>query len=123
MARMTIGARIRQVLGRGSTNSAGPSIGNQVITNEGTVLGTITAIWKGADATDHAPHEDTLYVQRPDQEATSPLYVPAGAIARMSDQGVVLAVDGAQAIARGWRFRPGWLPQDDPGTTATATKA
>lgn len=121
MAHMTIGARIRHVLGRESTASTGPSIGNQVITNEGIVLGTITTIWKGADATDHAPHEDTLYVQRLEQEGTSPLYIPAGAVARVSDQGVVLTVDGAQAVARGWRFRPGWLPQGNPGEVGTGT--
>ncbi|HWE61105.1 MAG TPA: hypothetical protein VHB98_05290, partial [Chloroflexota bacterium] len=62
MARKTIGAWIHQALGGHKTGAATAGIGNQVLTNEGTVLGTITAVWKGADATDHASHEDTLCV-------------------------------------------------------------
>jgi hypothetical protein len=121
MARKTIGAWIQQALGGQKTGTATARIGNQVITNEGTVLGTVTGVWRGADATDHAPHEDTLCVQRSEQGDAALLYIPAGAIARVSDQSVVLMVDGAQVTARGWRFRPGWLPQDTVGEVGTGT--
>jgi hypothetical protein len=86
----------------------------QVITNEGSVLGTITAVWRGVDATDGAAHEDTLGVQRPEGDDTGLLYIPSGAIARLSDKGAILTVDGAQVGPRGWRFRPAWLLAADP---------
>jgi hypothetical protein len=122
MAYKTIGARVRQGIGawvrqaRGgrSKDVANPRIGMQVLMSDETVLGTITAIWPGANATDHAPHEDTLGVHRPEQTDAALLYIPSNAIARMSKDGIVLTVDGEQVVARGWRFRPGWLSADEP---------
>jgi len=121
MARKTIGSWFHGLGGKKA--DAGAQIGNQVITNEGTVLGTITVMWKGADATDHATHEDTLGVRQSEHPEESLLYIPSGAIARVSDQGVVLTVDSGQVAARGWRFRPGWLAQDAPLDGATGTQA
>lgn len=125
MARKTIGAWIRQALGANGAGSkqgpagASPYMGKQVITNEGIVLGTVTAMWRGTDATDHSSHEDTLGVQRPEQDRDGLLYIPSSAIARESAQGIVLTVDESQVGARGWRFRPEWLPQDaNAGTQA-----
>jgi hypothetical protein len=127
MARKTIGAWIRQALGGHGTgpqrdrDAANRRIGKQVTTSDSVVLGTITAVWQGADATDGAPHEDTLIVQRPEQGVEGLLYIPSHAIARESDQGLILTVEEAQVTARGWRFRPGWLPQEDPRAASTAT--
>jgi hypothetical protein len=123
MAHKTIGAWVRQALGGHSKEVASPRIGMQVMTSDGDVLGAITAIWPGADATDHAPHEDTLGVHRPEQPEAAPLYIPSHAIARLSNDGIVLTVGGEQVIARGWRFRPGWLLPDDPRKVVADTKA
>jgi len=115
MARMTLGAWIRQAFGRQGTASrpgkggADARIGRQVLANDGAVLGTITAVWH-ADATDGAPHEETLGVQQADQDVNGVLYIPATAIARTSDQGIILTVDRTQVTARGWRYRPEWIP-------------
>ena len=128
MAHKTIGAWIRGALGghggvaQQKVGGASPHIGRQVITSDGIVLGTVTTAWQGADATDRAPHEDTLGVRRSDHDVEGLLYIPSHAIARLSDQGVMLTVDEAQVTARGWRYRPGWLPQEargeaTPGTT------
>jgi hypothetical protein len=107
MASRTIGGWIRQALsGRGA--AAGPRIGSRVITNEGSLLGTLTALWQGTAAADSAAREDTLEVA---QDGAPALYIPVSAIARVDDRGVVLAVDGTQVVARGWRLRPPWLPQ------------
>jgi hypothetical protein len=118
MARMTVGAWIRQVLGGRGTGAqdrnGSPRVGMQVITNEGVVLGTITAVWRGVDATDGATHEDTLGVQRTDGDDAGLLYIPSGAIARLSDKGAILTVGEAQVGPRGWRFRPTWLHSEDP---------
>jgi hypothetical protein len=127
MARMTIGTWIRQAFGgqstgkqRGATGRS-PYVGKQVSTNDGSVLGTITAVRLGTEASDSASHEDTLVVRGPVQNLADVLYIPSTAIARQSDQGVVLAVDAAQVTARGWRYRPAWLPQDDSQGTPTGT--
>jgi hypothetical protein len=117
MARKTIGAWIRQAFGghgAGAQDRNGAHVGMQVITNEGVVLGTITALWRSVDATDGATHEDTLGVRRPEEDDTGLLYIPSSAIARVSEEGVTLAVDGTQVGARGWRFRPTWLLAEDP---------
>lgn len=121
MARISLGSRIRQALGgRGAgapkgTGGVDPRIGKQVLANDGTVLGTITATWRGTDATDHATHEDTLGVQRPGQTTeTDLLYVPATAIASETPQSVSLTVGMAQVITRDWRFRPAWIAQNAP---------
>ena len=100
-------------------------IGMQVRTSDDFVLGTITTVWQGADATDRAPHEDTLGVTgwRPEQGVAGQLYIPSHAIARVADQVVILTVEEAQVTARGWRHRPQWLPQDEPREAVTGTKA
>ena len=129
MASKGIGAWIRQAFGgqaAGSGKSADGAdarVGKQVSTNEGTVLGTITAVWQGTDASDHAPHEDTLGVQRPEQGDGGLLYIPASAIAREAAQSVTLMVDFSQVASRGWRFRPTWLSQDDPPEMNAAGRA
>lgn len=116
MARTTLGAWIRQAFGRQGTaprpgtGGADGRIGKPVLTNDGVVLGTIASVWQGADATDGVPHEETLGVQRPEQDVEDRLYIPATAIARMSAQGVILTVDMTQVTARGWRYRPDWIP-------------
>lgn len=113
---MTLGTWIRQALGRRGTaplrgtGGADARIGTQVLTNDGGVLGTITAVWQGADATDGAPHDETLGVQQPEHDVEGLLYIPSTAIARMSGQGVILTVDRTQVTARGWRYRPDWIP-------------
>jgi hypothetical protein len=122
MARKSIGAWVRQALGGQSKDGTSPRIGMQVLASDDTVLGTITAIWPGADATDHAAHEDTLGVQRPAQTDAALLYIPSNAIARTSKDGIVLTVDEEQVIARGWRFRPGWLAPDTSREEFTFTK-
>jgi hypothetical protein len=127
MARMSIGTWLRQALGGQGTGkhqgTTGPSpyLGKQVSTNDGSVLGTIIAVRQGTGATDGATHEDTLVVRGPVQNLADLLYIPAAAIARRSDQGVILTVDAAQVTARGWRYRPAWLPQDDSLGTPTGT--
>jgi len=118
MARMTLGARIRQAFGgkgtasRSGKGGADARLGKQVLANDGVVLGTITAVWQGADAPDGAPHEETLGVQQAEQDMNGLLYIPTTAIARMSDQGVILTVDRTQVTARGWRYRPEWIPKE-----------
>lgn len=123
MARKTIGTWIRQALGGHDTVATGPSphIGRQVSTNDGSVLGTVIAVRPGMDATDGASHEDTLVVRGPVQSQEDPLYIPTSAIARASSEGVILTVDATQVTARGWRYRPAWLPQDDSPGTPTGT--
>jgi hypothetical protein len=127
MARKTIGTWMRQALGgqsmgkRQGTAGSSPHIGKQVSTSDGKVLGTAIALRQGADGTDGASHEDTLVVRGPEQNLTDLLYIPAAAIARVSDQGIILTVDATQVTARGWRYRPAWLPQDDSQGTATGT--
>lgn len=117
MARMTLGAWIRQAFGRPDTaprpgkGGADARLGRQVLANDGVVLGTITAVWQGADASDGAPHEETLGVQQSEQDEKDLLFIPATAIARTSDQGVILTVDRTQVTARGWRYRPEWIPK------------
>ncbi len=125
MARKTVGTWLRQTLGGQGTGkqqgAAAPSpyVGKQVSANDGSVLGTIIAVRQGTEATDGAAHEATLVVRGPVQNLADFLYIPATAIARQSDQGVILTVDATQVTARGWRYRPAWLPQDDaPGTPA-----
>lgn len=126
MAGKSIGAWFRQALGGQASgsgkgaNGADPRIGKQVIANEGTVVGTITAVWQGKDATDRAPHVDTLGVQRPEQGDGGLLYIPADAVARESAQSVALTVDLSQVVNRGWRYRPAWLTQEDPPSTGSA---
>ncbi len=127
MARKTIGTWVRQALGGQGTGkrqgAAGPSpyLGKQVSTNDGSVLGTIISVRQGTEATDGASHEDTLVVRGPVQNLADFLYIPSAAIARQSGQGVSLTVDAAQVTARGWRYRPAWLPQDDAPGTPTGT--
>jgi hypothetical protein len=127
MARKTIGTWLRQALGGQGTGkrhgATGPSpyVGKQVSTNDGNVLGTIIAVRQGTEATDGASHEDTLVVRGPVQNLADLLYIPTAAIARVSDQGVILTVDATQVTARGWRYRPAWLPQDNSLGTPTAT--
>jgi hypothetical protein len=84
----------------------------QVLANEGTVLGTIAVVWRGADATDGAPHDDTYGVKKPDASDTSMLFIPSSAVAQVSDKGVTLNVGENQVGPRGWRFRPAWLRAD-----------
>ncbi|MGH2346946.1 MAG: hypothetical protein ACRDG4_17105 [Chloroflexota bacterium] len=119
MARTTIGGWIRQTFG-GAARETGKvgkqSIGKPVVTNDGMALGTIAELWRGADAADHAPHDDTLGVG----QAEGMLYIPTHAVASASDQEVRLTVDMAQVTARGWRYRPEWLPGDGPGTAPPA---
>ena len=123
MGLKNVGAWIRQALGGQGANSnkagagADSRIGKQVLTNEGTVIGTITAVWRGTDANDQARHEDTLGVQRPEQGEAGLLYIPSSAIANETAQNVTLMVDMSQVASRGWRFRPTWLSQDDPAPT------
>lgn len=117
MARKTLGAWLHHALGGRGAAGAVPRVGNSVITNEGAVLGTIAAIWSGSAATDGASHEETLGVRRSEQDETDLLYIPSSAIARVSEQGVVLTVDGTQVVARGWRHRPAWLPQGESART------
>jgi hypothetical protein len=120
MARTTIGGWIRQTFGGGAarqTSEVGThNIGKQVVTSDGVALGTIAELWRGADAADHAPHDDTLGVG----QAEGMLYIPTNAVAQTSGQEVRLTVDMAQVTARGWRYRPGWLPGDGPGTAPPA---
>lgn len=129
MAGKGIGTWIRQALGGKAAGSgkgmdgADARIGKHVIANEGTVIGTITAVWHGADATDHAPHEDTLGVQQPDQGDGGLLYIPADAIARQTAQNVTLTVDRSQMVNRGWRYRPAWLTPAAPDETNSAGAA
>lgn len=114
MANMTIGNWIRKALGGRTgkgTNSGGSRVGKQVVANDGAVIGTITAIWQGADANDRASHEDTLGVQPPDQGDGGLLYIPSSAIASETAQQVALTVDRTQVANRGWRFRPTWLSE------------
>ena len=129
MALRTSFMRIRQSLGGHGTHSdrgkagGGLHIGMQVNTSDGGALGTITQLWLGADATDHATHEDTLGVRRPAPDDAGLLYIPSHAVARVSDSSVILSVDQAQVTARGWRFAPKWLSQDAAKNTAPETKA
>jgi hypothetical protein len=51
------------------------------------------------------------------------IFVPSTAIGRLSEQNVALTVDVAQVTARGWRYRPSWLPADAPGTAAPSGTA
>jgi hypothetical protein len=120
MARTTIGGWLRQTFGGGAARQTGQvgkqSVGMPVVTNDGAALGTIAEVWRGADAADHAPHDDTLGVRG----AEGMLYIPTHAVARVADQQVRLTVDMAQVTARGWRYRPGWLPGDEPSTPPPA---
>jgi hypothetical protein len=129
MERKTIGSWLRQALGgRGGAtqqgkNAAGLRVGMQVMTLDGTVLGTISALWLGADATDHAAHEDTLGVVPAQQDEQGLLFVPSTAVGRVAGQNVTLTVDQTQMRARGWQYRPTWLPADTPGDAAPAGTA
>jgi len=122
MAQKTLGAWIRHALGGHSKDVVRPRIGMEVRTNDGGLLGTITALWLGAAALDDAAHEDTLGVLRQDETEAGLLYIPSHAIARTATDGIVLSVDGEQVIARQWRFRPEWLAPDSPHQLATWNK-
>ncbi len=127
MESRTFGTWLRQTLGslggamqrRGPT-SARPLVGMQVTTLDGTVLGTVSALWLGTAATDHVKHEDTLGVERPGQGGTGMLFVPSTAISRVTGQDIALSVDHAQVTARSWQYRPAWLPKDAPGAPGSA---
>lgn len=115
MAGMNVGGWLRSAFGgRGKgTQNGGARVGMQVLANEGTVLGTIATVWRGADATDGAPHDDTYGVKKPDAADTSMLFIPSSAVAKVSDKDVTLTVDEHQIGPRGWRFRPAWLRADE----------
>lgn len=112
MARTSVGTWFRNALGKSGGNSKAKSVqpGSTVLTNTGTVMGTVASIWHGADATDGSVHEDTILVQKSDGGNDGLLYIPASAVASMTEKGVVLTVDTEQVAARGWRFRPIWMP-------------
>lgn len=117
MAGMNVGAWLRSAFGGRGKNTgtgSGAQVGMQVLGNDGTLLGTITVVWPGAAATDGAPHDDTYGVRKPEADDTAMLFVPSSAVARVSEKGVTLTVDGAQVGPRGWRFRPAWLKADEP---------
>jgi hypothetical protein len=119
MARTTIGGWFKQTFGGGAQKSGGvgtQSIGKKVVTSDGVALGTISELWRGADAADHAPHDDTFGVGG----GADRLYIPTNAVARTTDQELHLTVAMAQVTARGWRYRPEWLPGDAAGTTPSA---
>lgn len=107
---------------RRGKNAAGPTVGMRVTTLDGSVLGTIAELWRGADATDHASHEDTLGVLPPELDGKAMLYVPSTAVGHVSGQDLALSVDLAQVTARGWQYRPNWLPKGQTGNaTPTGT--
>lgn len=112
MARTTLGAWARQAFGKHGAaaphDGADVRIGKQVLTNDGATVGTILSVWQSKDATDGASHDETLGIRLSAQDSL--LYIPTSAVARSSDQGLILAVDMAQVTARGWRYRPDWIP-------------
>ena len=119
MARTTIGGWFKQTFGGGAkpTGNLGTrNIGMTVLTSDGVALGTVTELWRGADAADHAPHDDTFGVG----EGAGLLYIPTNAVARTTNQEMHLTVAMAQVTARGWRYRPEWLPPVQAGTTPSA---
>ncbi len=118
MARTTIGGWFKQTFGgdKKTGNAGASSIGMQVVTSDGVALGTVTELWRGADAADHAPHDDTYGVGG----GADLLYIPTHAVARTTGQEMHLTVAMAQVTARGWRYRPEWLPQQAGGTTPSA---
>lgn len=121
MADRSVGAWLRHALGGKGAAAGGPRIGMAVRTSEGVEVGTITAIWRGANATDGSRQEDTMEARPPAPEQGAALYVPVSAIARVEGETVALTVDGAQVAARGWRYRPGWLPRDEAAGTEAKT--
>jgi len=94
-----------------------------VTTLDGTVLGTVSMLWPGSDATDHVKHEDTLGVLPDAKEVKAMLFVPSTAIGHVMDENVSLTIDRAQVTARGWQYRPKWLPADATGTPESAEKS
>jgi len=118
MARTTIGGWFKQTFGgaKATGNLGTQSIGMKVTTSDGVALGTVATLWRGADAADHAPHDDTFGVGT----GADRLYIPTNAVARTTGQEIHLAVAMAQVTARGWRYRPEWLPQDEAGTAPSA---
>jgi hypothetical protein len=123
MAGKNVGGWLKSLMGgRGkhSSDASGAREGMSVMGNEGTVLGTITMVWRGADATDGAPHDDTFGVRKADADDTSMMFIPSTAVARITDKGVTLTVDGTQVGPRGWRFRPAWLRADESSAEGRA---
>ncbi len=119
MARTTIGGWFKQTFGGAKpTGSVGTqSIGMKVTTSDGVALGTVAQLWRGADAADHAPHDDTFGVWG---RGGPHCIFPTNAVARTTDQEMHLTVAMAQVTARGWRYRPEWIPQEQAGTAPTA---
>lgn len=127
MESRTFGTWLRQTLGglgkafsRSTSTSTMPHVGMQVTTLDGTTLGTVSALWLGTAATDHAKHEDTMGVVPPGQDGRGMLFIPSTAISRIAGQSITLSVDQAQVTARSWQYRPAWLPQDAPGGPGSA---
>ena len=126
MESRSFGTWLRQTLGGAShrgSHASGPRVGMHVTTLDGTVLGTVSTLWPGSDATDHAKHEDTLGVLPDAKEGKAMLFVPSTAIGRVGDENVSLTVDRAQVTARGWQYRPKWLPTDPAETSESADKS
>jgi hypothetical protein len=95
----------------------------QVTTLDGTVLGTVSRLWLGAAATDSAKHEDTLgIVQAGKTDESGMLFIPSTAISRITGQDIALSVDHTQVTARGWQYRPSWLPKEAPGASDSTAK-
>ena len=120
METKTIGTWLRHTIdglkgsvqrGKGAT---GPQVGMQVTTLDGKVLGTISTVWLGKDAADHAAHEDTLGVLPSGNDGKGMIFVPSTSVGHQTEHEVSLTVDLAQVSARGWLYRPSWLPKDAP---------